>query len=232
MKCIFLLIVIACVVGGWKCVPDAVASGLSKRLGVDVSIGDISGDLNHIYISKIQIYNPSASVLPHAFTCQKITIHASAPTYLEEEVVIQEIDMEKVYFDIEFNRPQGKNGNWKTLVENAFNSKEDMHNEMRGKSDLKDATRTVEIKNLVLTEVTTDLVYRNKKEVKRLPDIGRIILSDLKSEGGPVVAQILKLVLGQSLKAVFEEQHLKQGLPGGRLKYLLPLRRSTTTQAS
>jgi hypothetical protein len=103
-----------------------------------------------------------------------------------------------------------------------------LKNESKGIADPKDATRTVWIKHLTLTNISTDLVYRNKDSVEHLPPIDRIELKDLKSDGGPVMSQILKLVLGQSLKAVFERQNIKHELPGGHLRYLLPLRRLTT----
>jgi|GEM_PF-529166 len=215
---------------GWKRVPDLIADGLAKKLGVKVEIESITGDINDLFVDKIQIDNPDPSVLPQAFTCDKIEFHAAVSNYLNQDVVIEEIDLDTVYFDIEFDRPKGKKGNWKTIMDNASNTKEELKNEAQGKAEEGDAVRTVWIKNLVLTNITTDLVYRNKHEVNHLTPIDKIVLKDLKSEGGPVMSQIVKLVLGQSLKAVFEEQHIKQGLPGGRLRYLLPLRRLQSSQ--
>jgi uncharacterized protein involved in outer membrane biogenesis len=214
---------------GWKQVPDLIAAQISKKLKVDVDIKHISGAINTIYVEGIAIDNPEDSVLPQAFSCKKMTIHAAAANYLQEDVVIEEIVLDEVYFDLEFSRPWGKKGNWTTIMNNAYSSSEEQKEEQEGTVPTINATRSVLIRTLTLNRVLTDLVDRKKQEVKHLPPIDRIELHNLSSEGGPLTTQIFKLVIGQSIKAIFEELHIHHDLPGGHLKYLLPLRRFTSS---
>lgn len=213
---------------GWNCVPDLTANQLSKKMQVNVEIGKITGDLNKIIVDKIEIDNPENSMLSQAFTCNKITLNAALSNYLKEDVVIEEIDLEDVYFDFEFDKARGEKGNWSTIMHNVLDTQEELENEAASTSEPGDDTRSVLIKNLVLINVRTDLVYRNKDKAESLPPIDRIVIKDLKSEGGPVINQIIKLVLGQSIKAVFKKQNIKHELPGGHLRYLLPLRRMSS----
>lgn len=231
MKFLFSMIIAAVIAVavialiGWKRAPEAIANEMSKKLKVNVEIGGINGDINHVFIDNFQIDNPSGSILAQAFSCERIEMNASVPNFLEQDIVIEEINIDQPYFDFEFDRPKSKKGNWSTIMNNAHDSKSDMKNEMQGKSDPCDATRTVLIRHLVLKKITTDLVYRNKHQVKRMPAIDEIVLNDLKSEGGSVTSQVFKLVFSQSIKAIFEELDIKHDLPGGHARYLLPLRR-------
>jgi uncharacterized protein involved in outer membrane biogenesis len=214
---------------GWKRVPDLIADELSKKMKVDVHIQHIGGDINTIYVDGIVIDNPDGAFLPQAFSCDKVTFNAALPNYLEEDVVIEEIILDNIYFDLEFDKPRGKKGNWATIMNNAHDSGDEMKNELQGKAPVGDATRSVQIRKLVLNQIKTDLVDRKTRQVQHLPAIDQITLHNLQSEGGSVMNQVVKLVLGQSLKAIFEELHIHHELPGGHLRYLLPLRRFTSS---
>src|SRR5271169_5043516 len=101
---LIVLLPVSLLLVGWKRAADVIAEAISQKLKVEVRIENIEGDLNHIFIDNVKIGNPSGSELPFAFTCQRIEILAGMPEFLKQDVVIQEIDMDTVYFDIEFNR--------------------------------------------------------------------------------------------------------------------------------
>ncbi|HEY2810888.1 MAG TPA: AsmA family protein [Rhabdochlamydiaceae bacterium] len=224
--CIALILILGVIVLlGWKRASDLAANELSKKLKVNVAIGGISGDINTIIVDNIEIDNPEGSHLPQAFICDKMTITAAASQYLQQDVVIDSIVLDGVYVDLEFDSKRGKQGNWSTIMNNAYNASIELKNEKSGKVPTDDAVRTVLVRHLILTNISTDLVYRNKNTVEHLPSLDEIILKDLRSEGGSVRNQLVRLILSQTLKAVYEEQEIKHDLPGGRLRYLLPLRR-------
>ena len=216
--CVILLL-------GWSHPSDKIADALSKKMQVDVSIKSISGGINALSIEKLQIGNPKGSYLPYSFVCDKITLHSALSNYLEQDVVIDEITLDGVYIDLEFDKPRDQEGNWHTIMESTHDSGQELSDEAKGVAPKADATRTVRVNHLILTNIKTDLVYRNKGNVEHLAPIDRIELTDLSSQGGSVINQLVKLVLSQSVKAVYEKQHIRNRLPGGRMRYLLPLRR-------
>jgi uridylate kinase len=75
--------------------------------------------------------------------------------------------------------------------------------------------RTVLIHRLVLTNISVDVVYRSDGgKVKRLPKIDQIVLTDVSSEGGVPMDQVMNSVLGQMLKQIFIKENLKNMLDG------------------
>lgn len=98
------------------------------------------------------------------------------------------------------------------------------------KKPTQEKTRSVLIRRLILTNIDVDVVYRKEGgKVQRLKRIDRIELTDVSSEGGLPVDQLMNSVLGQMLKSVFEKQNLKNMLqnllqePSGTIqKYLGP----------
>lgn len=197
----------------WSRVPDIVANNLSKKLKVLVEIGDIDLSLKSIEVDKFEISNPSGYYLPRAFASDRIYIDAPITRYLHDSIEIDEIDLSNVYLGLEFDSPSGTKGNWTTLMQNVKNAKE--------ASNQKTSKQTVLIRRLILTNVRTDLIYRNQGDkVRHLPVIKRIELKNISSEGGNVMDQIMNSALGEMLKEVFIEQNLKDFMdkilqPGG-----------------
>ena len=113
------------------------------------------------------------------------------------------ITIDGIYLDLEFNQPKSKEGNWSEIM-GRVNQDAGIKEEETPKDPSKG---TVLIHKLVLTNISTDLVYRNEgKNVKHLPVINTIELTELSGEGGP--DEIMRLVMGHMLKAVAEQQHL------------------------
>ncbi len=185
---------------GWSRVPDIVANSLSKKLKVIVEIGDIDLSLKSIDVEKFEIGNPRGYSLPRAFAADRIVINAPLTRYLNNAIVIDEIDVDNVYLGLEFNSPSGTEGNWTTIMHNAETAKESS-----GKSK-----KTVLIHRLVLNNIQTDLLYRDRGgKVKRLPVIKRMELNEISSEGGSLTDQLMNSALGEMLKEVFIKQNLK-----------------------
>ena len=188
---------------GWSRVPDIVANSLSKKLKVVVEIGDIDLSLRSIDVEKFEIGNPRGYSLPRAFAADRIMINAPLTRYMHNDIVIDEIDVDNVYLGLEFNSPSGAEGNWTTIMHNAQSAKESS-----GKSK-----KTVLIHKLVLNNIQTDLLYRDRGgKVRRLPVIKRMELNEISSEGGSLTDQLMNSALGQMLKEVFIKQNLQDVL--------------------
>jgi hypothetical protein len=204
------LIVLGVIIGaivayiGWSRVPDMVSERLSQKMKVAVKIDDISLGLNAITIDKLDIGNPRSSILPRAFFCNKITSVAPIMSYLKDAIVIEELHLDQIYLGLEFDSPKGTSGNWTRIMGNlnASMPKEASPNK-----------RTVLIKKVILTNISTELVYRQGGSgIRRLPTIDRMELTNISSEGDFPMDQITNSVLGEMLKQVFIKQNLQNML--------------------
>ncbi len=232
---LLIVIIIAAVIVafiGWSRVPDIVANNLAKKMKVYVGIGSMGLGWGEITVNKIEIGNPPGTQQSLAFKCKTMNVLAPFTQYLKQDVVIDEINLNDVYLDLEFDSASGTKGNWTRIMQNLQNTTlEDQKNTgKRGSSN-----RTILIKKLVLTNISVDVVYlKEGGSTKRLPTISRIELTNISSEGGLPMDQIMNSVLGQMLKSVFIKENLKNMmndlldntdlLPSGMQKYIVPFK--------
>jgi uncharacterized protein involved in outer membrane biogenesis len=193
---------------GWARVPDMLSKNLSKKMKVPVEIEEMDLSFNTIEVIKLEIGNPKDSILPRAFSSESIKIHAPLTEYLHDHIVIETINVDDIYLGLEFNTPRSTEGNWTTIMNNFKNSSE-------AESSSSSSKKTVLIKKLVLTNISVELVYKEgDKKVKKLKPIARLEFTNVTSEGGIPTEQLMKTVLGQMLKSVFEQENLKDMLNG------------------
>lgn len=177
--------------------PDIVSNNLSKKINVPVQIDDIHLNWNRIDIDKITIGNPSGSVLPKAFSCDRLFSLAPFTNYLKRHVIIDQIEIDNVYLGLEFKSPLSTDGNWSKIIDQITTSSTSNF-------------RTVLIRRLILTNIDVDLVYLSEgNSVKRLRHIDRIELNDVSSEEGIPANQITSLVIQEMIKHVLLEQNLQ-----------------------
>ena len=201
--------------------PDVVASNLASKLRVPVQVGDIDLSFRSIGIDKLEIENPKGYQLPIAFGADEILVKAPLTEYMRQHIEIQEITISNVYLGLEFESATSTDGNWTAIISRAKASA------AKDTSQDKKNNKTVMIRKIVLNNIQTDLIYRREgTRVKHLPVIDRIELTDIGSEGGSVLDQIMNSALGEMLKGVFIKQNLKNVLdqvfqPGSNLQDVL-----------
>lgn len=205
---LFAIIILAAVVIAfisWSRVPDILATNLSKKMKVTVDIDEINLGFSNINVEKIKIGNPPNSILPKAFSADLVSVNSPLTRYLDKNIVIEEINISDIYLGLEFNTPRGTQGNWTTIMGNVSSSTS---------SSSKKINKTLLIKRLVLTNIATEVAYKESGHVKKLPIIDRIELTNISSEGGFPMDQLMSSVLGQMLKQVFIKQNLQNMLEG------------------
>jgi uncharacterized protein involved in outer membrane biogenesis len=202
---IALLVLIILFFLGWSRIPDILSGKISKSLKVLVEIGDMSLSPSSIGIDKLEIGNPPHYYLPRAFEAGHIVIDAPLTRYLSDHIEIDEIEVSNVYLSLEFDSPQGTEGNWTTIMKNAQAA--------QASSTQEKSTKSVLIHRLILTNIRTDLIYRNQgNKVRHLRTIDRIELKEISNTGGNVMEQIMNSALGEMIKEIFIEQNLKEAL--------------------
>lgn len=224
---IVVLIIAAVAIGviGWLRMPDFLSNKLSEKLRVPVNIEDVDLGWREIDIDQVVIGNPPGSILSKAFSCRTIQILAPFFNYLRPQIIIDKVEVDNIYLGLEFDSATGTSGNWTRIMANLKKSMGEPE-----KKPTQEKTRSVLIRRLILTNIDVDVVYRKEGgKVQRLKRIDRIELTDVSSEGGLPVDQLMNSVLGQMLKSVFEKQNLKNMLqnllqePSGTIqKYLGP----------
>lgn len=235
---IIIVVILAAIVIGFIALsrmPDIISNNLSKKLKVAVTIDDMSLGWETIQIDRVTIGNIPGGILPKAFSCSSIDVIAPFTRYLDQKIIIDEIEVNDVYLGLEFDSASGTDGNWTRIMGNLKSSTGQIPpNGKKTKSSTakgSDNQRSVLIKKLILTNIDVDVVYRKEGgKVIKLKRIDRIELTNVSSEGGLPMDQVMNSVLGQMLKSVFEKQNLHNMLqdllqqPGGFQKYLQPFK--------
>lgn len=237
-----VVIILAAVVVGfvfWSRLPDMVANNLSKKLKVPVEIDSFGLSWGKIDAKNIQIGNPPGAILAKALTCREMDVLAPFTRYLSKRVIIDEIDLQDVYLGLEFDSANGTSGNWTRIMKNLQDSTgtSEANQGKRSKGKEKQAPqqtsseRSVLIHRIVITNIDVDVVYRKEGgKVKKLPRIPRIELTEVSSEGGFPIDQILNSVLGEMLKQVFIKENLNNMIkdlmdtPSPIQKYIQPFK--------
>lgn len=206
---LFVVIIVLIVIGfiTWMRIPGILSKNLSDNLQVEVRIGDASLGWNQISIASLFIGNPPGSILPKAFSCDRINIDNTLPNYLKDDVVVELIHLQDIYLGLEFESPTGAKGNWTKIMGNLERS------QTKHKKDKKVSSRTVLIRKIILENIKVDVVYATQpNNIKHLPTIDRLEFTDISSEGGFPTDQIMNSVLGQTLKSIFVKENLQNML--------------------
>lgn len=201
---IFFILVCVAIIGvffAWKKAPSLIASNLSKKMQVEVKIAAIDLSMNDVKVEKIEIGNPKGSKLPQAFSAGSIQVSAPILNYLKDAIVIDAIEINKIYLGLEFTSPTATSGNWTTIMDNMKKSSPPAPKETKEKTKGK----SVLIKKLILTDINADLVYvLTGGLVKKLDTIPRLEFTNISSESGISLDQIVGLVLEQTLHSVLK----------------------------
>jgi uncharacterized protein involved in outer membrane biogenesis len=183
----------------WNILPTIVASKLSDKAKVDVSIGHIGVWPSSIDVQNIKMGNPSGSTLPHALKAQTLNAEVPFTHFFKDRVVISHMRLDDIYLGLEFKKKGSKKGNWTTIMNNLNQS---------NKSD-ESSKKTVLIKKLVLTDIIIDVLFRDEGKIRRLDPIRKLEFTNVSSEGGIPTAQISNLIMKHMLKEVFSIENLE-----------------------
>lgn len=211
---IFGLIVVLCLAAilVWNMFPTIVSHKLSKRAGVSVTISDIRLSPSMIKIDGIRVGNPAEySKTPRALSVDDMRINVPLSRFLDKRIVIDEMTMDDVYVGLEFDSPNSKKGNWTTIMNNMSQSTKEDSNKAKAKGK----TTSVLIKHLVITDLQIELAYKTGGKVNRkLRPIDRIELTNISSEGGIPTAQIMNIIMQETLRNIFSKEGLQNMLEG------------------
>lgn len=112
-----VLALIAVVLFFWLIKAPIMASYLTRKLGVDVSIGSISTWPSQTKMQNFRIRNPHGFKSKSAFKVDLTQIQYAFKKLWAEPTEIDLIDLENVFLSIEFTNPLGTSNNWTAISE-------------------------------------------------------------------------------------------------------------------
>jgi hypothetical protein len=208
---LIMILILGCILV-WNMLPTIVSHQLSKYAGVSVSISDIRISPHHIKVDGIRIDNPSGyAKTPRALSVD--TFYAGVPFthFFDDQIVIDEMKMDHTYIGLEFDSPNSKSGNWTTIMHNMNKSTA----EGKEKAKKKEKSTSVLIKRLVITDLQIELAYKTGGNPnKKLRPIDRLELTNISSEGGIPTAQIMNMIMQETLRNIFSKEGLQNMLDG------------------
>ncbi|MBI3212028.1 MAG: AsmA family protein [Simkania negevensis] len=212
-----LIVLILIATLSWNMFPSWISHKLSSKAKVAVSIGNIRLSPSSIRVDKIYVGNPPKSILKRALEVDKMTANIPITHFLDKDIIINEMRMSDIYLGLEFESKKNANGNWKTIMNNLKASTK----EEKEKARKTNKTRTVLIKRLILEDLKVELVYtKGDRRVRKLRPIERLELTNISSEGGIPSAQIMDIVISETLRNIMSIEGLQNLLkdtlsPGG-----------------
>ncbi|MCB1082448.1 MAG: hypothetical protein KDK63_04815 [Chlamydiia bacterium] len=208
---IIIILVIAGVIA-WNMLPTIVSHKLSKHAGVSVTISDINVSSNQIKVNGIRVGNPKGyDKTPRALSVDDLSVGVPFTRFFDDNIVIDEMKMDDIYIGLEFDSPTSKSGNWTTIMNNMkeASSKDKEEAKKKGKST------SVLIKRAVLTDLQIELAYKTGgKANRKLRKIDRLELTNISSEGGIPTAQIMDIVIQETLRNIFSKEGLQNMIEG------------------
>lgn len=187
----------------WGYIPMYLSRALSKKAGVPVKIESLQLAPGNVDIERFYVGNPKKSALPTALKVRKISVNAPLRRYLSQNIVIDDISCNDIYFSLEFEKEGQPKGNWTTIIENL---------ERSGKESSTSDTNVL-IKTLTLNDIDIDLLYRDKmSRPRRLKPIKQIVLKNISTRGGVPSEQIMRIVMREAIRNILSAEGLKNML--------------------
>jgi len=205
-----ILVISLSAIFAWNSLPKIISHNLSKRLGVSVSISDIYLSPKWIKVKGLTIKNPlNYSKTPEALRIQTMEINTSLRHLLNKQIVIDEIELDHVFVGLEFDSSNSKRGNWTTIMNKMNQSTQKDRNGEKGK----EKTTSIFIKRFVIKNLQIELAYKTGGENNRkLRPIDRIELTNISSEGGIPTAQIMNIIIQETLRNIFSKEGIQNML--------------------
>ena len=198
---------------GYKNSGLILAQIISRTTHTPVTINTLDFHQEASIIQNLIIGNPDKAYTPTAFKAEIVKINSPYKQYFKNPIVIDKIEMNNVYINIEFYTEDNIEGNWQVLIDNM-----EANHKLSSESK-----RQVSIKKLVLNDVQITLVLSDGK-IHRLSPIPCLEFDDVKSEKGIPIEELSEIIARKMMYSIFREDGLNLiiKIPLNVIKKLLP----------
>jgi hypothetical protein len=194
---VIVLVIVGALLFLWLIKAPIMASYLTGKLKVPVSVSRISTWPSQTNITNFRIKNPRGFKTETAFKADKTKIHYQFSQLIGNPSVIDRIDINDIFLSVEFSNPLGTQNNWTAI----------------GAKMGKSSGHEVVIHKLVLTNLTVEIRGLGLTGAPQTKTIDRIELNEIDSAQGfptkQLISQIFKGAgLQQYIKDAFDPQNM------------------------
>lgn len=180
---LILLIILAAIVFIWLVKAPIVASYLTDKMRVPVSIEWLSIWPSKTKMRWFKIKNPSGFKTPHAFKAESSEVDYSFSQIMGTPSQIDQILIDGIYLSVEFSNPLGTSNNWTAIGNNM--PKQQSH-------------KRVLIGKLILTNLTIEIRGLGLLGKPATKTIDRLEFDNIDSANGFPTEELIKKVFGGS----------------------------------
>jgi hypothetical protein len=185
---VFLVLVIA-IVALWMVRASIVSLYLSHKMHLHISVASITPRTQFTKMSYLRIANPRRSEHPTAFSVKKIIIRYEWKQLWQTPTVIDSIEFNHVFLDIDFYNPLGTENNWTHIIAKM----------QSGQNSDKNKKHEYIVRRLVLNDVHVRISGMGLKglvgEVEN-KHIAKIELHNINSQDGFPTEQLIRAIFG------------------------------------
>lgn len=170
---------------------------ISRTTQTSVTINHIDFHHDSFTIQHLAIGNPKDAYIPIAFKAETVKVNVDYNQYLKNSIVIDTIEINDIYLNIEFYTEDKLEGNWQVIIENMGKSHQDSNKNKR----------YALIKKLILNNIQVNLILSDGK-IHRLSPIDHLEFEDVTSEEGFPVKEISEIIARKMVYSIFKEEGL------------------------
>ncbi len=171
---------------------------ISHKTKVPVTIQNIEFRRESFTIQELHMENPKEARLPTALKVETINVHAPYHQYIEDPIVIDQINVNNSYVNIQLYTKDQTKGNWQTVMNNMAED----HN------SLLSIERPALIRKLILTNIQIDLILADGS-MHKLSPIDRLEFDNINSDKGIPIQEISEIIVEKMMQSIFLEKGLK-----------------------
>lgn len=171
---------------------------ISRKAHLPVTIKKVNYGKDSFVIHELQLANPKEARLPTALKIETIQIDAPYRQYFEDPIVIDQIQVNNSYVNIQIYNKDQTEGNWHTIIQYMS---EDRNSPLS-------VERPALIKKLVLTNIQIDLILADGS-MHHLSPIQRLEFDNVSSERGIPIEEISEIIVQKMMGQIFIEKGLK-----------------------
>lgn len=197
---LLILIFLGAIAFIWLIKAPLLASYLSDKMRVPVSIGRVSIFPSQTSIADFTIKNPEGFKTRRAFEVDKVEIEYQWRQLFQDPLVIDQITLDQIFLRVEFSNALGTKNNWTAIAQGMPRQR---------------SNKRVVLNKLLLLNINVEIVGLGLTGKTITRQIDRIEIDDIDSRDGFPTEVLIQKVFGgagiqQFIKDAFDPQQLMQ----------------------
>lgn len=163
-----------------------------------VSVGSVTLRPGNMSIHDFIIYNPPHALSDIALSIDHTAVDLSLDEYMQTDSVIESVELENIYINIELYDKKRTMGNWQTIMDNINRS------QPQSQPTVTDASSSdTVIRRLILRHINIDLMlFKSPIKTYHIP---QLVFHDLSTGNGLPAKKIVSAIVKKIIPSIFLE---------------------------